>query len=248
MATPVRVLVAGADPEFRELANRRLTRVADIAVIAQVASGPHAVEAAARLKPDVVLLDLCGDSLLATLRILDAEDAPVIGIVVASQHHTDSNGVLHLVQVGASGCLSKAALWPRWVTDVRSLSQGGAALPPRLARRMLETFTAAPRVLSNAATLTNREQEVLYRTVEDECDTDIATKLGVSADTVRTILRTIVAKFRELRPELPGDDPREAQPFDGGVPRRPLPGGLMGTAEAMPEPDPQQVDVRGPTL
>src|SRR3712207_6625182 len=162
MADGVRVLVADDHPVFRDGLAMLLASVDGIEVVGTAADGVQAVEAAVRLLPDVVVMDVQMPRLNgveATRRL--AAEAPTVGIVVLTMSEDDGT-VFAAVRAGARGYLVKGAEQEEIVRAITTVASGGAVFGATLATRIAEFFTAGPASQTEAfPQLTGREREIL---------------------------------------------------------------------------------------
>ena len=169
-------------------------------VVAQAGDGAEAVDAAARLQPDLVLLDLSmpGMSGLDALpRLRDA--ARTCEVVVLTASGTEEN-LLAAIRAGAAGYLLKSEPPERIVGFLRGVAQGEAALSGAVARRLLEQVRAGGGRDSGvpdaiAATLSARELEVLLLLDEHLGTDQIAKRLFLSEHTVRSHVKSLLRKL-----------------------------------------------------
>ncbi len=182
--TAIRVLVADDHPIVRAGIVALLGDVVDVEVVSSVASGEAAVEAAATLHPDVVLMDLRMPGIggvAATERIV--RDVPGARVVVLTTYETD-DAILEAIGAGARGYLLKAAPEREIVAGIRSVAAGATVLAPELAAalaRGVQRDRAAPR-------LSPREVEVLALVADGESNPSIARRLHLGEATVKTHL------------------------------------------------------------
>jgi len=169
-------------------------------VVGEAADGEEAVEAAARLEPDLILLDLSMpglDGLSALPRLREA--APKCEVVVLTASGTEEN-LLGAIRGGAAGYLLKSEPPERIVDFLRGVAQGEAALSGAVARRLLERVREGGGRSSGvpdsiAATLSARELEVLLL-LDDHLATDeIAKRLFISEHTVRSHVKSLLRKL-----------------------------------------------------
>jgi DNA-binding NarL/FixJ family response regulator len=162
----------------------------DIEVVGEASDGQQAVELAARLKPDVVLMDLSMpvlDGVGATRRIVAA--APGTHVVVLTSF-ADHHRVTEAVAAGAVGYLLKDCDPRDVVTAVRSAAGGNAPIDPRVARALLP----APTQRRDDA-LSAREEQVLRLLAQGMANKQIGRALGISERTVKVHVGNV---FRRL--------------------------------------------------
>jgi DNA-binding NarL/FixJ family response regulator len=148
----------------------------EIEVLGEASDGHDAVEAAARLHPAVVVMDFAMSSMngaVATRLIL--KDNPQTAVLILSMH-AEASYVRTCLEAGARGYLLKNAMDLELVQAVKQVAGGARVLDPRLGA-VVENAGAA-------AVLSTRELEVLQLIVNGKSNKDIATVLGLSANTV----------------------------------------------------------------
>jgi DNA-binding NarL/FixJ family response regulator len=170
-------------------------------VLGEAGDGIEAIAKATQLQPDLVLLDLSMpdmDGLQALPLVRSA--APDCEVVVLTASESESN-LLGAIRAGAAGYLLKSEPPERIVAFLRSVAQGEAALSGAVARRLLEQVrggdhrdTGVPDEI--AELLTARELEVLLL-LDQHLGTDqIAKRLFISEHTVRSHVKSLMAKLR----------------------------------------------------
>jgi DNA-binding NarL/FixJ family response regulator len=168
-------------------------------VVGEAADGEQAIERAARLRPDLILLDLSMpglDGLSALPRLREA--APDCEVVVLTASGTEEN-LLGAIRGGAAGYLLKSEPPARIVDFLRGAANGEAALSGAVARRLLEQVregrrgTGVPDEIASA--LSARELEVLLLLDEHLGTEEIAKRLFISEHTVRSHVKSLLRKL-----------------------------------------------------
>ncbi|MEU0571144.1 response regulator transcription factor [Nonomuraea sp. NPDC005983] len=194
-AQVIRVLVADDQAVVRAGIAAVLAAEPDLDVVGQAADGESAVALAARLRPDVVLMDIRMpglDGLAATARI--TAGLPYTRIIVLTTFGLEEY-VFGALRAGASGFLLKDAEPARVVDAVRVIARGDALLDPVITRRLLERFAAASAPVARPERLTPRESQVLERVARGLSNAEISEALGISTPTVKDHVSAILAKL-----------------------------------------------------
>jgi DNA-binding NarL/FixJ family response regulator len=202
---PVRVLLVDDEAMVRSGLAMLLTAEPDLVVVGEAADGAAAVEEAARLEPDVVVMDvrMPGTDGVAATRVLtsDAFLDRVPNVVTVLMLTTfDEDAAVHAaLRAGASGFILKSSA-PKVLADaVRSLAHGGGWLDPDVTRRLLSEFSRYPDPSAPAPEqlqqLTRREREVLVAVAHGLTNTEIARRLFLSEATVKTHVHRIFLKL-----------------------------------------------------
>jgi DNA-binding NarL/FixJ family response regulator len=195
-----RVLIADDDALARAALRTIFDAHDDIELVAEAEDGLQAVEAAGRLHPAVVLLDIRMPNLdgLEAARQILASPSNRARVIMLTTFDLDEY-VYDALKAGASGFLRKDAPPERLLAFVRSAGEGEALLDPPITRRLIERY-AQPNPLGARATgrlseLTPREQEVLTHVARGRSNAEIAAEMYLSEATVKTHVSRILAKL-----------------------------------------------------
>jgi DNA-binding NarL/FixJ family response regulator len=187
----IRVLLADDHGVIRDGLGRLIGGLDDVELIGTAADGAQAVERAAALSPDVVLMDLDMpnvDGIEATRRISASQPGVAVLVLTA---FSDRGRILGALEAGACGYLLKDAASEDVAEGIRAAARGESPLDPRAARTVLSA-RSEPDPLAG---LSSREREVLDLLVEGLPNKLIARRLEISEKTVKSHLTRI---FREL--------------------------------------------------
>jgi DNA-binding NarL/FixJ family response regulator len=192
-----RVLVADDHPAFRRGLELMLADVEDVELVGEAETGTRAVELAAELAPDVVLMDLRMpelDGIEATRRITRQD--PSAAVVVLTMFEDDSS-VFAAMRAGARGYLLKGAEQDEIVRAIRAGAAGEAIFGPAIAARVLAHFSSGDGSRAAAfPSLTEREREVLDLIASGKGNAAIAHELVISLKTVRNHVSNIFNKLQ----------------------------------------------------
>lgn len=195
----IRVLIADDQALVRAGFRKILEADSEIEVVAEAADGLEAVEAAGRLGPDVVLMDIRMpnlDGLEATRRLVDG-DGQTTRVLILTTFGLDEY-VYEALRAGASGFLLKDAPPEHLLSAVHVVDRGDALLDPSITRTVIEEFARRPRrtdLAGKLEDLTAREREVLELLARGLSNGEIAATFVVSEGTVKTHVASVLRKL-----------------------------------------------------
>jgi NarL family two-component system response regulator LiaR len=194
VAEVIRVLVVDDHAVVREGLRTFLQLQKGIEVAGEAADGREALEEAARLRPDVILMDLVMPGLdgVAAMRAL-RDTVPQARVIVLTSF-LDDDKLLPALRSGAAGYLLKNAQPRELARAVRAAHAGEAVLDPVVAARLVETL-AADGGEQPIDRLTPREREVLVLIGRGFANKRIAQELELSEKTVKTHVGHVLAKL-----------------------------------------------------
>lgn len=182
MRRKLRILLADDHRMVRQGFKLILQTQPDMEVVGEAGNGREAVDLAASLRPDVVVMDVTMPELNgieATRRIRDI--SPYIRVVALSVHR-DGVYVREVVRAGAEGYILKESADSELLTAVRAVAEGNSYLSPEVAGAVLKDYRK--HATNPIDLLTSREREVLQLIAEGKTNKEIAAHFNLSVYTV----------------------------------------------------------------
>ncbi len=197
---PVRVLLVDDQSLFREALATLLGARTDVQVVGEAGDGFQALQQSARLRPDVVLMDLHMPVLdgIAATRRLRVEQPEVR--VLALTTFDDDEDVFEALRAGALGYLLKDVSSDRLVEAVLAAARGESVLQPSVAAKVvarLAQLDVAPRSRPQplVVPLSDRELDVLRLLADGRSNREIARELFLAEGTVKNHVTNVLAKL-----------------------------------------------------
>jgi len=198
----IRVLVADDQGMVRSGFSILLNAQPDIEVVGEAVDGREAVTLAAEHRPDIALVDIqmpVLDGIEATRQIVADERLDSVRVVILTNFGLDEY-IFRALRAGASGFLLKDTQPAELLQALQVVMRGDALLSPAVTRRLISEFTRLrprPSAPSSAAlgTLTPRETQVLRLVAEGLSNPEIAARLVVTEETVKTHVSHVLTKL-----------------------------------------------------
>ncbi|MDQ3677115.1 MAG: response regulator transcription factor [Actinomycetota bacterium] len=194
----IRVLIADDHAVVRQGLRTFLELQHDIEVVGEAADGEQALDAAAELEPDVVLMDLVMPKLDGVAAIERLRERVPAARVLVLTSFLDEDKMLPAVRAGAAGYLLKDVAPAELVRAIRTVDGGDSQLHPAVAARVLRELSEGERDGARAerhGDLTAREREVLALIARGRANKAIAFELGVAEKTVKSHVGNILGKL-----------------------------------------------------
>ena len=173
----------------------------DLEVVGEAADGRQAVERAASLTPDVVVMDIrmpVMDGIEATRQITSGQGPGGARVLILTTFDLDEY-VFEALRAGASGFALKSRPLDELLNAIRTVAAGEALLAPSVTRRLIAHFAGQARTpartLPGLAELTEREREVLSLVAEGLSNAELARTLHVTLPTAKTHVSRILTKL-----------------------------------------------------
>ena len=188
----IRVLIVDDHKVVRQGLRFLLDQEEGIEVVGECADGQQAIEDVARLRPDVVLLDLLMPKLdgVAALPLMK-QARPEMRVVVLTSDEDDER-IIDAIRAGAISYLLKTAGVEEIVAAVRAAASGESRLAPSVAARLIKEVR---RDRERTDALSDREREVLIQIARGRSNKEIGHELRIGEETVKTHVASILSKL-----------------------------------------------------
>jgi NarL family two-component system response regulator LiaR len=193
--TPIRVLIAEDHPIMRQGLGVVLDAYDDLVLVGEAENGEQAVQLAQDLEPDVIVMDIqmpVKDGLAAIREIAGLRLETRILVLTS---YPDDDKVFQAIKAGAMGYFLKETRSEQLAEAIRLVQRGEAALPPAIARKLMQEIKEPTETTSPEEALTPREMEILRYLARGLSNQEIADELEISITTVATHVRNILSKL-----------------------------------------------------
>lgn len=190
----IKILVVDDHPLMREALQGLIETEPDLKVIGQASNGESAVEMAARMQPDVVVMDIIMpgiDGIEATRQII--KTCPGVHVLILTSSNDDTH-VAAAIRAGAEGFLIKDAGRKEVIQGIREVAAGNIYLPADVARKLANAIQ--DETLLSKSGLTDRQKQILSCIGRGYTNQQISTELVLSEATVRVHIFNILQKLK----------------------------------------------------
>ena len=191
----IKVAIVDDDEGIRSGLAALIRRAPNLKLAGDYANAEMALKEIPRHPPDVVLMDinLPGMKGHECVRQLKAA-LPAVQFLMLTVYE-DSDSLFNSLKAGASGYLLKRTASARLLEAIRDVHAGGSPMTPQLARRVVQFFSKPAEGDSPVARLTPGEREFLDQLANGYAYKEIADRMKISIDTVRSYVRTVYEKL-----------------------------------------------------
>jgi DNA-binding NarL/FixJ family response regulator len=191
----IRILLADDHVAVRQAVRVMLEAERDMVIAGEAGDGAEAIALAARLRPDVVIIDLAMPGLGGLPAIPELRRAAPRAAVLVFTMHKNPAYVYEAMRAGARGYVLKSATKDDLVAGIRAVHAGGGFLQPEIAGPILRRVAVDARMQAGGSDLTVREIQVLEAVADGKSNKEIAAAIGIAEDTVKTHLRKLFEKL-----------------------------------------------------
>jgi len=193
----IRLIVVDDHPVVRKGIVAMLETEDNLDVIAECSNGQEAIQQYAKLKPDVILMDLVMPEMSGVEAIKEIKNIDPNARILVITSFTSNEQVFSAIEAGATGYLLKDSDPENLAKSIEQVYHGESSLHPLIARKLLNEFTHPGNKDKNLIeALTDREKEVLRYIAQGLSNQDISDKMVVSKATIHTHVSNILSKLQ----------------------------------------------------
>jgi DNA-binding NarL/FixJ family response regulator len=195
MQNQIRVAIVDDDEGIRSSLVSLIRRATNLKLVGDFPNAEVAVKEIPKCQPDVVLMDINmpGMNGVECVRQLKSA-APGVQFLMLTVYE-DSESLFNSFKAGASGYLLKRTASAKLIEAIRDVFEGGSPMTPQLARRVVQFLSRPAEENSTIPRLTAGEKEFLDLLAKGYAYKEIADRMKISIDTVRSYVRTVYEKL-----------------------------------------------------
>lgn len=195
-SSPIKVAIVDDDEGIRSSLAALIRRNPGFKLSGDYPDAETALKEIPRREPDVVLMDINMPGMSGVECVQQLKAAlPKVQFLMLTVYE-DSDSLFRSLKAGASGYLLKRTASARLIEAIKDVHEGGAPMTPQLARRVVQFFMRKPAEEDTAvARLTPGEREFLDQLANGYAYKEIADRMKISIDTVRSYVRTVYEKL-----------------------------------------------------
>jgi DNA-binding NarL/FixJ family response regulator len=192
---PIKVALVEDDEGIRSSLAALIRRASNLRLAGDYPDAETALQEIPRKPPDVVLMDinLPGMNGVECVRQLKS-NLPEVQVLMLTVYE-DSDSLFNSLKAGASGYLLKRTVSTKLLEAIRDVHTGGSPMTPQLARRLVQFFSSPSSAQASVSKLTAGEKEFLDQLARGYAYKEIADRMKISIDTVRSYVRTVYEKL-----------------------------------------------------
>jgi DNA-binding NarL/FixJ family response regulator len=192
---PIKVSIVDDNEGIRSSLASLIRRSPSLELIGEYADGETAMKEIPGQPPDVVLMDINLPGMDGVECVRQLKSAlPGLQVLMLTVYE-DSESLFKSLKAGASGYLLKRTASSRLLEAIREVNTGGSPMTPQLARRVVQYFANPPQMESDLDKLTPGERDFLEQLAGGYAYKEIADRMKISIDTVRSYVRTVYEKL-----------------------------------------------------
>ncbi len=192
---PIKVAIVEDNQQYRNTLVRIIERESAYKCVGAFPTAEDALRTLPQLKPDVVLMDinLPGMNGVECVRELKRilPDTQIVMLTV----YEDTDNIFNALAAGATGYLLKRSTKKEILESIQEVYNGGSPMTAHIARKVVQSFQRPTQQAPEVDDLSPREREVLEYLANGYIYKEIADKLGISYETVKTYIRRIYEKL-----------------------------------------------------
>ncbi|HEX5219788.1 MAG TPA: response regulator transcription factor [Verrucomicrobiae bacterium] len=191
----IKVSIVDDDDGIRSSLASLIRRAPSLKLMGDYADAETALKELPRKEPDVVLMDINLPGMNGVECVRQLKSAlPKLQVLMLTVYE-DSDSLFKSFRAGASGYLLKRTASARLLEAIKDVHEGGSPMTPQLARRVVQFFSAPVQEDSPLSKLTPGEREFLDQLANGYTYKEIADRMKITIDTVRSYVRTVYEKL-----------------------------------------------------